>query len=84
VIAPANRKRIDLFKTASSDSSGQFTIRGVPPGIYKVFAWRELERNIFLDQSFMERFETYGAPAHVDEGGHVNVTTTIIPTNGHQ
>ncbi|PYS25244.1 MAG: hypothetical protein DMG11_23275, partial [Acidobacteria bacterium] len=39
LIPDRNRDRSDLYKLGLTDSIGHFTIRGITPGAYKVFAW---------------------------------------------
>lgn len=79
VPTPERRERIDLFKTATTDQFGRFTIRGVVPGDYKMFAWEDLEPNIYFDRGFMEQHESQGVPTHVAENGHLTSNLTAIP-----
>src|SRR6185436_19034316 len=37
LVPDRNRDRIELFRTASSDENGRFSISAVPPGDYRVF-----------------------------------------------
>ena len=46
-----------LFKTAATDQDGHFTMRGLPPGPYKIFAWEELDPFAYFDP---ERYLSYG------------------------
>src|SRR5438105_1387545 len=43
LIPDQDRARYDLYKVAPSDSARHFTIRGITPGAYKVFAGEALE-----------------------------------------
>ena len=38
VLIPETRERLDLYKRATADESGRFTILGIPPGGYRLFA----------------------------------------------
>ena len=40
---PMKEERYDLYRVVSSDQSGQFTMQGIPPGEYKVFALDDVE-----------------------------------------
>lgn len=53
LIPDHNRDRFDLYEFATSDPGGQFTIRGITPGVYKVFAWEALEENAYFDSDVM-------------------------------
>jgi hypothetical protein len=39
VPAPARRNNPALYRTATTDDKGHFTLRGVAPGDYTAFAW---------------------------------------------
>jgi hypothetical protein len=71
-------ERYDLYKTATSDQFGRFTMHGIVPGDYKMFAWTSLEPNIYFDPSFMEQYESQGKPVHLDESGHITVALRAI------
>src|SRR5262249_51827842 len=43
------RNRSDLFKTATSGANGRFTMRGITPGDYKLFAWEDIEPFSYFD-----------------------------------
>ena len=80
LIPDRNRDRTDLYKVGLSDSIGHFTIRGITPGAYKVFAWEALEENAFFDSNVMQQFEPLGKPVQVSESERVTVEVKLIPT----
>jgi hypothetical protein len=52
-IIPAERYLSDLYRSAVADGQGRYSVRGIPPGEYKVFAWEKLtQRYIFFDPAF--------------------------------
>jgi hypothetical protein len=73
------RHRTDLYKTASTDNSGQFRIQGVAPGDYVLFAWENVETGAWQDPEFLRNFESRGRPIHVTEETDDNVQLTVIP-----
>jgi hypothetical protein len=80
VLIPDNQRgRADLFRRATTDGSGKFTIEGVAPGSYKVFAWQALEPYSYFDPDVLKRFEDRGAAARVSERAHVTVRVPVIP-----
>jgi hypothetical protein len=79
LIPDGNRSRTDLYKTATTDQAGRFTVRGVAPGDYKLFAWEALENNGYFDPEVMRRSETFGRPVRVAESSKQVVEGKIIP-----
>jgi hypothetical protein len=71
--------RPDLFHNGVTDQLGQFTMRGVPPGNYKLFAWMDVEPGNYYDSKFLEQYEGLGTPVQVEEKGTVNVDLKVIP-----
>jgi hypothetical protein len=49
--------RQDFYKAANSSTDGTFTLSGLPPGSYRVFAWEEIEGNAWMDPDFRKPFE---------------------------
>ncbi len=79
LIPDRNRDRSDLYKLGLTDSIGHFTIRGITPGAYKVFAWEALEEDSFFDSNVMQQFEPLGKPVQVSESERVTVEVKLIP-----
>jgi hypothetical protein len=79
LIPDQDRGRYDLYKVAPSDSAGHFTIRGITPGAYKVFAWEALEENAFFDSNVMEQFDPLGKPVQLSESDKVTIEVKLIP-----
>jgi hypothetical protein len=72
------RDQSNLFKAATTDQYGHFAIPGIVPGDYKVFAWDDLEPNIYFDPAFMEQYESQGKAVHLDEEGSVTISLKPI------
>ena len=70
--------RRDLYKTANSGADGTFTLQGVPPGSYKVFAWEQVEANAWMDPDFRRPFDALSATAKLENGLSPNVTLRVI------
>lgn len=73
------RQRTDLFKSTTTDQYGRFTLRGIAPGEYKLFAWEELEPGAYRDAEFLRPFEDKGKTVRVEEGGRLTVELELIP-----
>jgi len=67
-VVSARLFRTDMYKTSSTDASGQFAVKGLPPGDYKVFAWEGWQRDAWLDPDFFKPYQDRGRSIHVDEG----------------
>ncbi len=76
---PRLRHRTDLYQTAATDSSGQFVMRGVTPGNYKLFAWDDVETGAWQDPDFIRAHENRGTPIQVMEGSNPNMQLMVIP-----
>jgi hypothetical protein len=81
VLAPETRRRSNraLYVSAISDASGLFTLRGVAPGDYKVFAWESIPAYAHVNAAFMAKHEDRGKLVHVGQQGTVSAELTIIP-----
>jgi hypothetical protein len=73
-----SRGRLDLYKSAASDASGNFRISRIPPGDYKVFAWEEAEDNAWTDPEFLRAEEGRGKSVRVGAGRSESVNVTVI------
>jgi hypothetical protein len=71
--------RTDMYKTTSTDSTGKFEIRGLPPGDYKVFAWEDVDKGAIIDQDFIRSYESHGKTIHIGEGEKPSLDLTVIP-----
>jgi protocatechuate 3,4-dioxygenase beta subunit len=79
VPTPSRRQNLALYKTAVSDSNGNFTVYGIAPGEYKLFAWDSARSNIVLNPDFIVDHETEGERITVREGGRITATLKLIP-----
>jgi hypothetical protein len=79
VVPDSDREiRPDLFRAATTDQLGRFSIKGVSPGNYKIFAWVDIEPGIFHDPNFLAPYEAMGTPVRVEENGSVTVYLKVI------
>ena len=83
VLAPDESRRTfpDLFRATRSENDGRFTIRGIAPGVYKLFAWQNLKANEYLDPSFLQRYESVGLAIEVVPGSSGVATISVITGN---
>jgi hypothetical protein len=82
VIPPdARRENRELYKTAKSDAAGKFTVRGIAPGNYKIFAFEGLAGGEFYNSRFILKHEFRGKPINVAQGGSTTESLTVIESN---
>jgi hypothetical protein len=73
------REQSALFKAASSDTAGHFSVKGIAPGDYKLFAWEDVETGAYQDPEFLKPFEGAGEAVTIREGGRENRQLKLIP-----
>ena len=73
------RKLSDRFGIGSTDQHGRFTIRGLAPGSYTLYAWQDLEEGVWRDADFLKSQEANGKTVKVEEGSHQQVELKLSP-----
>lgn len=73
------RGRIDHFRKTVSDQTGRFSLRGLRPGDYTVYAWESVEGEAYFNPEFLRNFEGQGSALHVSEGEHKSLELHVIP-----
>jgi hypothetical protein len=77
----ARRGRTDVYFTATSDQSGQFTLSNVPPGNYKLFAWEDIPAGAYQYPDFIRRYEDRGQLINVSPNGTITANARLIPAS---
>lgn len=75
----AQQKRFELYRSTTADASGLARFDTVVPGDYKVYAWEDVEPNVWTDPDFMRGYENRGVAVHIDEGGRPSASVKVIP-----
>jgi hypothetical protein len=73
------RKLPDRFGIGSTDQDGRFTIRGLAPGSYTLYAWQDLEESVYRDPEFLKSQEANGTEVKVEEGADQKVALKLSP-----
>jgi hypothetical protein len=79
VPAPERRSNASAFRTSTSDQNGNFSIRAILPGEYRVLAWEDIESGAYFDPDFLRNFETRGEAIRLQRGSQTRVTVRVIP-----
>jgi hypothetical protein len=70
--------RRHLYRTGNSDASGRFSLSGLAPGNYKVYAWMKLEPYRYFDEAFVQQFQNQGISIAVAGTNVSGVQVTAI------
>jgi hypothetical protein len=79
LIPDQGRDRSELFRAATTDANGHFTIRGIYPGGYRLYSWEALESNAYFDRDVLSLYESQGKPIRIQEGSKESVDLKLIP-----
>jgi hypothetical protein len=72
------RLRPDRYRSALSGPDGSFTLRGVVPGDYRLFAWDDLEPNAYLNVDFMRGYLELGTLVRVQPSQSASASLRLI------
>jgi len=84
VLIPPQARRANrgLYRNTTSDLSGNFTLNGVAPGEYKLFAWvAGYPNGSYFNAKFLARFEDQGHPITVGPSVALTVDGLTIPVD---
>jgi hypothetical protein len=56
----ARRRNPSLYAVTTSGSDGRFSLRGIQPGEYKVFAWESVPEEAWRNADFLAGYESQG------------------------
>jgi len=82
-LAPAEERRQgrwSLYRATQADQNGQFELRDLVPGSYKVFAWEDLDLEVAHDLELRRHFESKAIAISLDENGRETAELKAIPT----
>jgi len=79
LIPDASRDRTELYKNTTTDQTGHYAFRGIPPGNYKLFAWEAIENYSYFDRDVLAQYESQGKPVRIQESSKETFELKIIP-----
>jgi hypothetical protein len=75
---PPHRDREDMYSMTATDSFGHFSLLGLPPGDFKLFAWEPVQGTNYIDPDFFKAFEDRGISVHIGEKEQQTVQLEVI------
>jgi hypothetical protein len=71
--------RDDRYRMLTTDKSGVFQFRGLPPGEYRVIAWEDVDPGAWFNPAFLAAYERYATATTLAEGKAQRMDVTAIP-----
>jgi len=76
---PPRRDRDDLYSVKRTQPDGSFSLLGLPPGDFKLFAFEDPDPGLPTDPSLLQPYESKGSSVHLEEGRKQTVQLDLIP-----
>lgn len=84
VAAPEARSHSDRFSKTVSDQLGRFSLHGITPGQYSLFAWDNGDGDACYDPDFLKEYEQQAVPLRIGEGDRKSLKLQVILTPENQ
>ncbi len=78
VLAPDDRKKEHLFRTATTTSNGSFRITSVAPGPYTAYALDRNEEDAFYDDEYLRKFAKNSVAVNVDPSSSKTIVVPLV------
>ena len=78
---PTHQSQLDRYQQAMTDQHGHFTLHGLNPGSYTVFAWEHVEEGAYYDPDFLKEYEHGGEAVNLAEGTRQTVLLKALPAS---
>ncbi len=78
------RRRENHYKKGATDQQGRFSLGGLRPGKYTLYAWEVLDGDEYLDPDFLKQFDSQGTPIKAEKGGRQTLALKVIPPAADQ
>ncbi len=75
----AHAARNDLVRYGAAGAEGSFTLNGLAPGDYKVYALEQRDNEDIVNRDLLKSLEGYATPVTVHAAGHEQISVTPIP-----
>lgn len=81
VLVPSEKDRREFahyYRTATTDSSGRFTVKNLDPGRYTAYAWSTVDPGAYLDPDFLQPLADRGVAVSIREGSQEELKLHLI------
>ncbi|MBS1828570.1 MAG: carboxypeptidase regulatory-like domain-containing protein [Acidobacteria bacterium] len=82
LVPVSGHRSAPFFKFAKVREDGSFSVRGIAPGSYKMYAWDKVDRNaVMYDPGFLPQFDSTAKNVEVAKGEkkQVDLVRVILP-----
>jgi protocatechuate 3,4-dioxygenase beta subunit len=81
---PIIAERYDLNRITTTDQNGRFSLKGIPPGEYKVYAWEDIEPGAHTDPEFLKPHEGKATKLSLKNKSQEQVSLVQIPAEASE
>ena len=80
LVPPAShRQNALMYKTVQSDENGRFSLKGVAPGDYTLYAWENIPGTAWMNSDFLARYPNRGRAVVVTPDSRLDFQLDLIP-----
>jgi hypothetical protein len=81
-LVPSGERRanMQLYRATQSDANGKFTMSGIVPGQYELFAWQDIVPGAYQNEDYMRRYEGRGTSVLVMRSSTATAEVRRIPS----
>jgi hypothetical protein len=79
VLVPDDPALSSRFAETTPDQYGRFSMQGVAPGRYRIFAWEDAPSGAYRDPEFVRQYRDFGEALTIEQGGSVTLQPRLIP-----
>jgi hypothetical protein len=78
LIPSEHRQQLGPLQIVKADQNGTFSIKGIRPGDYKLFAFEHMDSGAYQDPDFLKSYENRGEAVAIREGSRENAQLKVI------
>jgi len=84
VLVPEDKLRgiRSYYQVSTSDQNGTFSISGIPPGAYTIFAWSDVTPGAYYNGDFLRNYEDRGVPVQIHSRMESATRVPVISSEG--
>jgi hypothetical protein len=80
LVPPADhRANPMMYKTVQTDPSGHYSMKGVPPGQYTLFAWENVPSTAWMNSDFLAKYQNRGRAVVATGDASQSIQLNLIP-----